>query len=143
MNLAAAAERFVTTWQSAWDAHDVDALLALYTRDCVHRSMPFRPAHTGRAAVASYLESTFATERPVSVRFGPPLPTGPDMAVAEFFVQSLETDAVGEVRPATLAGCVFVRFTPEGLAAETRDYWHTAEGHQTPDGPLFMTPGAA
>ncbi|MEU7001942.1 hypothetical protein [Nonomuraea sp. NPDC046570] len=27
-------------------------------------------------------------------------------------------------RPTTLAGCVFAS---EGLAAETRDYWHTSE----------------
>lgn len=142
MNTAAAAERFVTTWEAAWATHDVDAILALYSETCVHRSMPFRPPHIGRRALAAYLRSTFATEQPQSVRFGPPLVTGDGTAAAEFLVHSLEADATGDPCPTTLAGCVFVRFTPSGLAAETRDYWHTAPGRVTPEGPLFLT-GAA
>jgi hypothetical protein len=55
------------------------------------------------------------------------------VAVAEFRVLAEE----GGVASA-LAGCVFVRFDGAGLAVETRDYWHTADGHQEPAGKLFL-----
>ncbi|MER6125737.1 nuclear transport factor 2 family protein [Streptomyces sp. NPDC001795] len=133
MDTAEAARRFVRVWERAWAAHDVEAILALYARDCVHRSMPFRAPHRGRAELSAYLRWSFAGERTLDVRFSEPL-VGPEgRAVAEFRVLA-EEDAT----PSTLAGCVFVRFDEEGLAVETRDYWHTATGHQEPTGPLFF-----
>ncbi|MER6539609.1 nuclear transport factor 2 family protein [Streptomyces sp. 900105755] len=128
-----AAERFVRVWARGWAAHDVDALLALYAEDCVHRSMPFRAPHRGRDELAAYLRWSFEAERVTDVRFSAPL-VGPDgVAAAEFRVRSEERGAA-----ATLAGCVFVRFDGRGLAVESRDYWHTADGHQEPAGRLFL-----
>ncbi|MFF4116482.1 nuclear transport factor 2 family protein [Streptomyces sp. NPDC001714] len=133
MDTREAAERFVRVWERGWAAHDVDALLALYAEDCVHRSMPFRAPHRGRDELAAYLRWSFEAERVTDVRFSAPL-VGPDgVAAAEFRVRSEEGGAA-----ATLAGCVFVRFDAQGLAVETRDYWHTAEGHQEPAGRLFL-----
>lgn len=133
MDTAEAARRFVETWERGWARHDVPALLALYAEDCVHRSMPFREPHRGRAALAGYLRWSFEDERPLDVRFGPPL-IGPDgLAVAEFRVVAEEG---GEV--STLAGCVFARFRDDGLAVETRDYWHQSGGRQEPGGGLFL-----
>ncbi|MEV5959953.1 nuclear transport factor 2 family protein [Streptomyces sp. NPDC051987] len=133
MDTREAAERFVRVWQRGWAAHDVTALLALYAEDCVHRSMPFRTPHRGRDELAAYLRRSFEAERVADVRFSAPL-VGPDgVAAAEFRVLSEEGGTA-----ATLAGCVFLRFDAQGLAVETRDYWHTAEGHQEPAGPLFL-----
>ncbi|MGY5055694.1 nuclear transport factor 2 family protein [Streptomyces sp. 900105755] len=133
MDTREAAERFVRAWERGWAAHDVDALLALYTEDCVHRSMPFRAPHRGRDELAAYLRWSFEAERVTDVRFSVPL-VGPDgVAAAEFRVRSEEGGAA-----VTLAGCVFVRFDARGLAVETRDYWHTADGHQEPAGRLFL-----
>ncbi|MEU8845408.1 nuclear transport factor 2 family protein [Streptomyces sp. NPDC048564] len=128
-----AADRFVRVWQRAWTAHDVDALLELYAEGCVHRSMPFREPHRGRAALAEYLRWSFAGERVTEVRFSAPVVGEDGVAVAEFRVLT-EEDSV----PSTLAGCVFVRFDAAGLAVETRDYWHTVEGHREPEGALFF-----
>src|SRR5690242_6190322 len=61
----AAAERWVATWTSAWTSHDVDAVVALYAEDCVHRSTPFRPPHRGRAGVREYVLGAFADESAV------------------------------------------------------------------------------
>jgi ketosteroid isomerase-like protein len=128
-----AAERFVRVWERAWAGHDVPALLELYAEDCVHRSMPFREPHRGRAELSEYLRWSFAGERVTDVRFSPPV-VGPDgVAVAEFRVLAEEG---GEA--STLAGCVFVRFDRAGLAVETRDYWQTAQGHREPAGRLFF-----
>ncbi|MBX9398163.1 nuclear transport factor 2 family protein [Streptomyces sp. TRM72054] len=133
METREAAERFVRGWERGWAAHDVDALLALYAEECVHRSMPFREPHRGRDELAAYLRWSFADERVTDVRFSPPVVGRDGVAVAEFRVLSEEG---GE--PATLAGCVFVRFDAAGLAVETRDYWHSVDGHQEPTGALFF-----
>ena len=128
-----AAERFLRVWQRAWAEHDVEALLELYAEGCVHRSMPFRAPHRGRAELAAYLRWSFVGERVTDVRFSAPLVGEDGVAVAEFRVLA-EEDGV----PSTLAGCVFVRFDAAGLAVETRDYWHTVEGHREPEGTRFF-----
>lgn len=133
MTTGAAAERFVRVWARAWAAHDVDALLELYAEDCVHRSMPFREPHRGRAELAAYLRWSFAAERVGDVRFSAPVVGQHGVAVAEFRVLAEED---GE--PSTLAGCVFVRFDEAGLAVQTRDYWHSEPGHREPSGTLFL-----
>ncbi|MEV0738009.1 nuclear transport factor 2 family protein [Streptomyces sp. NPDC050549] len=133
MTTGEAAERFVRVWARAWAEHDVDALLELYAEDCVHRSMPFREPHRGRAGLAAYLRWSFAAEQVGDVRFSTPVVGRHGVAVAEFRVWSVED---GE--PTTLAGCVFVRFDAAGLAVETRDYWHTEPGHREPAGELFL-----
>ncbi|MFI7412940.1 nuclear transport factor 2 family protein [Streptomyces sp. NPDC049627] len=133
MDTREAAERFVRVWERAWAEHDVDALLELYAEDCVHRSMPFRAPHRGRAELAEYLRWSFAGERVTDVRFSPPVIGQDGVAVAEFRVLAEEDGA-----PATLAGCVFVLFDASGLAVETRDYWHTVAGHREPDGTRFF-----
>ncbi|MEU6065520.1 nuclear transport factor 2 family protein [Streptomyces sp. NPDC047082] len=133
MDTREAAERFVRVWERAWAAHDVDALLELYAEDCEHRSMPFREPHRGRRELAAYLRWSFTEERVTDVRFSPPVVGQNGVAVAEFRVLSEEGGA-----PSTLAGCVFVRFDTQGRAVETRDYWHTAEGHHEPSGKLFF-----
>lgn len=136
METTEAARRFVRVWEQAWAAHDVDALLELYSEDCVHRSMPFRAPHRGRAELAAYLRWSFAGERVTDVRFGPPVIGRDGLAVAEFRVLAEDTEE--NSRPLTLADCVFVRFDAAGLAVETRDYWHTAPGHEEPTGRLFL-----
>ncbi|GII53763.1 hypothetical protein Pth03_21520 [Planotetraspora thailandica] len=123
MEAREAARRFVRTWERGWAVHDVETIVSLYAEDCVHRSMPFRPAHHGRAELADYIRWSFENEQVETVRFGEPYVDG-DTAVAEFVVTSRE-----DGKPATLAGCVIVRFDPSGSAVETRDYWHVAEGH--------------
>ncbi|MCW7942846.1 hypothetical protein AAW14_12525 [Streptomyces hygroscopicus] len=133
MDTAEAARRFVRVWERGWAEHDVDSILALYARGCVHRSMPFRAPHRGRHELAAYLRWSFAGERTLDVRFSEPI-VGPEgRVVAEFRVLAEEDGT-----PSTLAGCVFVRFDGEGLAVESRDYWHAVTGRQEPEGSLFF-----
>ena len=136
METREAAERFVRVWERGWAAHDVEGLLELYAEECVHRSMPFREPHRGRAELAAYLRWSFDGERVGDVRFSSPVVGADGVAVAEFRVFAEDAGKGGE--PSTLAGCVFVRFDGAGLAVETRDYWHTLAGHQEPEGALFF-----
>ena len=128
MDARAAAERWAATWTSAWQSHDVEAVVALYAEDCVHRSAPFRDPHRGRAGVREYLVGAFADESAVlSVRFGLPVVDG-DRASVEYWT----TFADKEGAPVTLAGSAFAQFDAEGLITEARDYWHMTPGHVPP-----------
>ncbi|WP_336206893.1 nuclear transport factor 2 family protein [Nonomuraea sp. LPB2021202275-12-8] len=124
MDTRTAAQRFADTWQHGWTHHDVDAITTLYSDDAVHTSMPFRPPHQGKQAIADYIHWSFSGESTPHVTFTTPLVDG-DQAAIEFRVHTTEND-----QPVTIAGCVFARFNRDGLAVQTRDYWHTNQGHQ-------------
>ncbi|MEV0597004.1 nuclear transport factor 2 family protein [Nonomuraea cavernae] len=123
MNPRTAAQRFADTWQHGWTHHDVDSILTLYADDAVHTSMPFRPPHRGRGAIADYIRWSFTNETDPRIIFATPIVDG-DQAAIEFHAHTIDNGA-----PVTLAGCVFARFNPDGLAVQTRDYWHTTDGH--------------
>ena len=128
MDPAEAARRWAATWTAAWRAHDVEAIVALYADDCVHRSTPFRPPHRGRQGVRDYVTGAFADERHLDdVGFSAPLVHG-DRAWVEYW--ALLVDAGGA--PATLAGCAVARFDADGLVTDVRDYWHLAAGQRQP-----------
>jgi uncharacterized protein (TIGR02246 family) len=123
-----AASRWAATWTAAWRAHDVEAVVALYADDCVHRSTPFRPPHRGRQGVRDYVAGAFTDEQGVDeVRFGTPVVQG-DRAWVEYWARLLDEHGA----PATLAGCAIARFDGGGLVTEVRDYWHLEAGHHPP-----------
>jgi hypothetical protein len=97
--------------------------------------MPFRPVHRGRAGVAEYVRWTFGSERATEVRFGVPM-VSDNRAVVEFWATLVEQEPA---RPATIAGCALVRFGPDGLVVESRDYWHVIEGHREPEDTMFLS----
>src|SRR5215212_7390783 len=77
MDSQTAARRWAATWTVAWQAHDVEAVVAVYAEDCVHRSTPFRQPHRGRQAVRDYVTQAFADEQRIDdVRFGAPVVQG-------------------------------------------------------------------
>lgn len=134
MDTRDAAERFTRTWEAAWARGDVDAIAMLYAEDAVDRSMPFRPEQRGRAGVVEYVRWAFSGERAVRVCFGEPLVAG-DVAVVEYWATLVEEP---DGKPVTIAGCALVRFRPDGLVAEARDYWNLADGHRQPTGTEFL-----
>ena len=93
MDTREAAVRWANTWVSAWESHDVDAVVALYADACVHRSAPFREPHRGRQGVREYVVGAFAEESAVvTVYFGEPLVDG-QRASVEYRAESLDRDA--------------------------------------------------
>ncbi|MGN9845796.1 nuclear transport factor 2 family protein [Nonomuraea sp. H19] len=124
MDTRTAAQRFADTWQHGWTHHDTAAITALYHDDAVHTSMPFRPPHESKQAIADYIQWSFTGESQPRVTFTAPIVDG-DQAAIEFRVHALANG-----RPVTLAGCVFAHFDADGLAVRTRDYWHTIDGHR-------------
>jgi uncharacterized protein (TIGR02246 family) len=129
MDSEAAARRWAATWTAAWRAHDVEAVVALYAGDSVHRSTPFRPPHRGRHAVRDYVTQAFADEQRIDdVRFDTPVVQG-DRACVEYRARFLDHHGTAM----TLAGCAMARFDADGLIAEARDYWHLQEGDLPPE----------
>lgn len=126
-----AAQHWAATWRGAWPDRDAERVVALYAEDAVHSSAPFRDPYRGRTAILQYFLEAFASEtEPARVWFGEPLIAGPDdapVAVGEWWAQTVDTDG-----PATLAGCSFLLFDPEGLLVRQCDYWHQAAGHARP-----------
>lgn len=137
MDTREAAQRFARSWEDGWARGDAAAIAELYAEDCVHRSMPFRPLHQGRGGVVGYVEWAFSSERATQVRFGAPVVAG-NLAVVEYWAMLVEQP---EGKPVTIAGCAMLRFRPDGLVAEARDYWNTVDGHREPTGPAFLPTG--
>ena len=120
------ARRWAEGYQRAWRADDPEAAAALYAPDVVYRSEPFRDPHLGRDGVLAYTRRAYATEADQDPRFGTPVAAGSSAAV-EYWTTMLDED-----QPATLIGTAVLRFAPDGLVAESREYWFLEPGTHPP-----------
>jgi hypothetical protein len=126
LDAEAAACRWRDTWERAWPAKDVEAILALYSEEVPYRALVFREPELGLAGVRRYLEREFGVEEEVECRFGEPV-VGGDRAAVEWWASWVEN---GE--PLTLAGSTFLRFNADGLVVDHRDYWNEVPHHEPP-----------
>lgn len=126
METEAAAGRWRDTWERAWPAKDVDAIVALYSDEVPYRALVFREPEMGLAGVRRYLEENFGVEEDLECRFGEPVVDG-DRAAVEWWASWLEN---GE--PLTLAGSTFLRFNQDGLVVDHRDYWNEVPRREPP-----------
>ena len=113
MDSRRAAERWAEVWQRGWQEHDAAAIAALYAADALWQQHPFRDPEPG------YLARVFAEEESARCRFGPPIVDG-DQAAVPWSAQTTLTDGGTE----NLAGVSLLRFGPDGLVAEERDFWN-------------------
>lgn len=126
MTPADAARRWAAIWQRAWEALDVDGVVALYHADARFSSQPFRTELRGRDGVRGYVSAAFAEEREVRARFGTPIVDG-ERAAVEWWAA-----LVDEGREVTLAGTSVLRFDADGLVLEQRDTWNVRDGRRDP-----------
>jgi hypothetical protein len=117
------ARRWAQGYQRAWEADDPDAAAALYARDCVFRSAPFRDPEVP----VEYTRRVFPEAEAQDVHFGEPVEEG-DRAAVEWWATLVTPDG-GEQ---ALAGCSLLRFDDEGLVVEARDYWQLMPGRRDP-----------
>jgi hypothetical protein len=111
-----AAERWRDVWERGWRAHDSAEILTLYAPEAYFQSHPFRQPQTP----SDYIEPTLADEESTECEFGEPIVDGHRAAVE----WSAET-RLNDGRIEKLAGVSLLRFDPEGLVVEQRDFWAT------------------
>ena len=124
MDARAAARNWVDAWTRGWEAADPDPIAALYADGAVFRSRPFREQE---ASARAYVERAFADESLVECRFAEPIVDGARAAV-EYW--AILRSPRGEE---TLAGVTVLRFGPNGLVVEHRDYWSMEPGRRPPN----------
>jgi hypothetical protein len=126
LDAEAAARRWRDTWERAWPAKDVDAIVALYSDEVEYRALVHRDPELGLTGVRGYLQREFGVENEIECRFGQPV-VGGDRAAVEWWASWVE-----EGRELTLAGATFLRFDEEGLVVDHRDYWNEVPRRDPP-----------
>lgn len=121
MDTAEAARRWGAEWKRAWTEHDSGRVAALYAEGASFRSSPFREPQDPR----EYSEWAFADEDSAEPYFAEPAIVSGDLAAVEWWAVSRAGD-----REETLAGVSLLRFDPEGLVVEQRDYWNVEPGRR-------------
>jgi SnoaL-like domain len=117
MDTRDAAERWRRTWARGWHGHDPEPILALYAEGAFFQAHPFRD----RQAPREYIEPTLAAEAWADCSFMEPVVDG-DRAAVEWRAEVRLKDGGSE----SLAGVSLLRFDPEGLVVEQRDFWASA-----------------
>jgi hypothetical protein len=115
----AAVQAWVEAWQEGWPTNNVERIVSRYRPDAPYRSHPFREASTARV----YVTQAFAEEDLVRCWFGHPV-VDHDRATVEYWA-ILSTPAGQHV---TIAGTAMLRFDPQGLVSNHRDYWDQQDG---------------
>jgi SnoaL-like domain len=113
-------------YRRAWEERDAAAAAALFAESSEYRTHPFLEPHSGLDGVSSYWAEVTAAQADVTVRMGKPFVDG-DRAAVEFW-----TTMVNAGVEVTLAGCLLLRFDPDGLCSALREYWFFEEGIKPP-----------
>ncbi len=121
-----AAEVWARTWKHAWEALDVEAIVALYGADAVLSTEPFRKPYRGRDGVRDYVSRVFGEEESPEVHVGAPIVDGERAAVPWW--ASLREEGVDT----TLTGTSVLRFDTEGQVVEQWDTWNLARERRPP-----------
>lgn len=134
-DIRAAAARWARTWTEAWEALDVEPIVALYAPDVTFSSEPFREAYRGRDGVREYVTRAFGEEESPRVWVSEPIVDG-DRASISWWAALRDDDA-----DATLAGTSVLRYDADGLVLEQWDTWNLLAERRGP--PFDWSPFAA
>ena len=117
---------WVEAYRLAWEERDADAAAALFTEDSEYRTGPFFEPNQGADGVHAYWSDVTTTQADVSVRMGRPFVDG-DRVTVEFW-----TEMTNDGAEITLAGCLLLRFAPDGRCVRLREYWGVEPGRRAP-----------
>ena len=125
-DVRAAAARWARTWTDAWEALDVEPIVALYAPDVTFSTEPFREAYRGREGVREYVARAFDEEESPRVWTSEPIVDG-DRAAISWWADLRQDDA-----DATLAGTSVLRYDADGLVIEQWDTWNVTGARHAP-----------
>lgn len=109
--------RWIRNYSKAWLKKDAKAIASLFTGDATYYSHPFRQMSQGRKSILDYSLGALDVGEVHEVRFGKPIVEGSRAAVEYWTTMKERVDDV------TLAGCIMLHFTKNGLCKELHDYW--------------------
>lgn len=121
-----AAQRWSTTWKSAWESLDTEAIVALYSADAVLSTEAFREPYRGRDGVRAYVSRVFGEEEDPQVHMSAPIVNGDRAAVSWW--ASLREDGTAT----TLAGTSVLQFGADGLVTDQWDTWNVVRERRQP-----------
>jgi SnoaL-like domain len=116
---------WIQLYGRAWETADKELTLSLFTDDAVYRSQIFHDPSVGHEAIGAYWERT-RDQHDVRVRFGRPI-VEQNHAAVEWW-----TTMLARGRKITVAGCLLLRFAPDGRCEELREYWQRQDGYHEP-----------
>jgi hypothetical protein len=117
METREAAERWRRAWARGWHAHEAEPILELYAEGAHFQSHPLRDPQRPR----DYIVPTLDAEAWADCEFMKPLVDG-ERAAVEWRAEVKLKDGGTE----RLAGVSLLRFDPDGLVVEQRDFWGEA-----------------
>lgn len=120
------ARDWAEAYRVAWETADSEAAASLFTEDATYRSNIYEESHRGRTGVSDYWSGVTSAQSDVTVRMGEPVVDGERVDVEFWTTMSVESV------PVTLAGCLLLRFSEDGLCADLREYWNLTEGLHLP-----------
>jgi SnoaL-like domain len=121
VEVATAARRWAEVWSRAWPVADTDAIAALYAKNAIFYSHPFRAPQTP----AEYVTWAFAEQAAAECRFGEPVAAA-DRAAVDWWAVITDRDGSRQ----TVAGTSLLRFDADGLVVEQRDAWADEAGRR-------------
>ena len=113
-------------YRLAWETADSEAAAALFTEDASYRSNIYEEPYRDRSGVVEYWTGVTSVQSDVTVRMGEPIIDGERVDVEFWTTMSVENE------PITLAGCLLLRFTEDGLCADLREYWNLVDRTRQP-----------
>lgn len=116
--------RWIRNYAKAWRVKDAKTIASLFTEDAPYHSHPFRPLSQGWKSILEYTLGALDVGQGYEVRFGRPIVEGSRAAV-EYWTTMKE-----KVEDVTLAGCIMLHFTKNGLCKELHDYWILKTGRE-------------
>jgi len=121
---------WLAAYGRAWEQKDTDAFVSLFTPDVRYHWTPFEEPRTGRGAVAEAFDTAVA--RQSDIRFDASILNQAGRTGIVHWRCSL-TRTGGEYR-VRFDGIFVVELTDEGLCQVFREWWHTDELAQQPEG---------
>ena len=125
-HIRAAAARWARTWTEAWEALNVEPIVALYAPDATFSTEPFREAYRGPEGVREYVTRAFGEEESPRVWVSEPIVDG-DRASISWWAALRENEA-----DTTLAGTSVLAFDGDGLVVEQWDAWNVIRERRSP-----------
>ena len=118
--------KWIRNYSKAWLKKDAKTIMSLFSEDASYHSHPFRPVNRGKKSILEYTLGALEVGEVYEVRFGNPTVEGSRAAV-EYWTTMKE-----RIEDVTLAGCVMLLFSRNGLCKELHDYWILQSGRLNP-----------